>query len=320
MDIGVRIMIKAKANANIALIKYWGKKDEKLFLPYNSSLSLTLDCLHTITEVSESDEANDIFILDGTRASTQETAKISRFINFFRQDEKHIKVESYNAFPTAAGLASSASGFAALAVALNEYYGLNLDKQELSKITRQGSGSASRSLYGGFAIWQTGDHDSSYAYPLENTLDITMIIVIVNGQQKTVSSRDLMKKTVEESLYFEAWVKQNQQALEAMKKAIDAQDIHLVGQIAERNAMMMHATLLANKEPFFYIEPDSLRIIQAVQSLRHEGYVAYVTMDAGPNVKVITNRQDEEVVLKRLKELFSFEMLVGHAGEGAEIL
>lgn len=179
-------MIKAQANTNIALIKYWGKKDEELFLPYTSSLSLTLDNLYTQTSVEYSNSESDIFILDNQIMDEKEVLKISKFIDLFRDDNKKIKVVSENNFPTAAGLASSASGFAALATALNKFYKLNLSKEELSKLTRKGSGSASRSLFDKFVIWKTGDDDTSYAYHLPSKLDIEMIFVIVDENKKVI--------------------------------------------------------------------------------------------------------------------------------------
>ena len=176
---------RSKANANIALIKYWGKRDEELFLPYTSSLSLTLDALYTETEVSFVDSENDIFYLDDEIQGKKETEKISKFIDIFRKKsaiDRRVLVNSYNHVPTAAGLASSASGYAALAASLNKLFELNLDKKELSIITRKGSGSATRSLYGGIVEWHKGNSDeTSYAEKVDDgDFDLAMIIIVVN--------------------------------------------------------------------------------------------------------------------------------------------
>ena len=319
---GVSSMTKAKAHANIALIKYWGKKDDELFLPFTSSLSLTLDQLYTITSV-EIDEAltEDIFVLNGVIQDKNETMKISKFVDFFRKNNRFVRIESFNSFATAAGLASSASGYAALAKALNHEFGWNYSNQELSRITRKGSGSATRSLFGGFAVWQTGNDESSYGYPLNIDMDIVMVIGVVNDTKKSQSSRSMMKTTVTQSAYFKAWVQQSEIDYKEMMTAVERRDLVRIGKIAERNAMMMHATLLANEVPFFYLQPKSLEIIQLVQELREQGVLAYYTMDAGPNVKIITNSNYQEQVIKQLTAILDDkQIIIAKPGPGATVL
>ena len=319
---GVSSMTKAKAHANIALIKYWGKKDDELFLPFTSSLSLTLDQLYTITSV-EIDEAltEDIFVLNGVVQDKNETMKISKFVDFFRKNNRFVRIESFNSFATAAGLASSASGYAALAKALNHEFGWNYSNQELSRITRKGSGSATRSLFGGFAVWQTGTDESSYGYPLNIDMDIVMVIGVVNDTKKSQSSRSMMKTTVTQSAYFKAWVQQSEIDYKEMMTAVERRDLVRIGKIAERNAMMMHATLLANEVPFFYLQPKSLEIIQLVQELREQGVLAYYTMDAGPNVKIITNSNYQEQVIKQLTAILDDkQIIIAKPGPGATVL
>ena len=319
---GVSSMTKAKAHANIALIKYWGKKDYELFLPFTSSLSLTLDQLYTITSV-EIDEAltEDIFVLNGVVQDKNETMKISKFVDFFRKNNRFVRIESFNSFATAAGLASSASGYAALAKALNHEFGWNYSNQELSRITRKGSGSATRSLFGGFAVWQTGNDESSYGYPLNIDMDIVMVIGVVNDTKKSQSSRSMMKTTVTQSAYFKAWVQQSEIDYKEMMTAVERRDLVRIGKIAERNAMMMHATLLANEVPFFYLQPKSLEIIQLVQELREQGVLAYYTMDAGPNVKIITNSNYQEQVIKQLTAILDDkQIIIAKPGPGATVL
>lgn len=315
-------MTKAKAHANIALIKYWGKADEKLVLPYTSSLSLTLDALYTVTEVAidRSLEA-DSFSLNGKLASRSEQEKITRFVDLFRKDNLNVRIASENFFPTAAGLASSASGFAALATALNREFGHDYDAKSLSRLTRRGSGSASRSLFGGFAVWQRGDDETSFAFGLDEVMDIEMVIAVVSSDRKERSSRSLMSQTVRESAYFQAWVEQNSSDLEAMRTAIAAKEIDRVGRIAERNAMMMHGTLLALEEPFLYFRPDTLRVIDLVLACRADGLSAYYTMDAGPNVKIITKSADRDEIVRRLQTLLPADrIMVAKPGPAAEVL
>src|SRR5690625_3856942 len=164
----------AKAHTNIALIKYWGKRDESLILPTNNSLSLTLDAFYTTTKVQfDLELEEDIFNLDGQVVQGVQYDRVKQFLDMIRAyaDQLNIfaKVDSTNTVPTAAGFASSASGFAALAAASTHALGLDLSDQELSRLTRMGSGSACRSIYGGFAEWEQGqkeDGSDSYAVPI----------------------------------------------------------------------------------------------------------------------------------------------------------
>lgn len=310
-------MATVKAHANIALIKYWGKEDENLFLPSTSSLSMTLDALHTITTVQLSTNDSDLFILNDKIQSSEETSKVSRFVDLFRKDNQKVIINSTNNFPTAAGLASSASGYAALSLALNYEFDHQLSLRDLSKLTRRGSGSASRSLYGGFVKWTKGNNDTSVATPIDSELEMEMIIVIVNAEKKTGGSRAMMKKTKEQSRYFDSWLSYNDRDLQEMEAAIIHGDLNQVGRLAERNAMMMHATMLAIDEPFFYLQPDSLRVIQIVKECREKGLLAYYTMDAGPNVKIITTPKDREAILKHLGD---FRTIVAKKGPGAQLI
>lgn len=306
---------RSKANANIALIKYWGKRDEELFLPYTSSLSLTLDALYTETEVSFVDSENDIFYLDDEIQGKKETEKISKFIDIFRKKsaiDRRVLVNSYNHVPTAAGLASSASGYAALAASLNKLFELNLDKKELSIITRKGSGSATRSLYGGIVEWHKGNSDeTSYAEKVDDgDFDLAMIIIVVNSNKKEVSSREAMKITVSTSPLYEAYVEDSALDLIEIKKAIENKDIKKIGEISEHNAMKMHSTILSSNPPMLYFEGDSLIAINKIKELREKGYDVYYTMDAGPNVKIVTRKTQAESIKKELLEIFDESKII----------
>ena len=180
--------VTARAHTNIALVKYWGKEDEELIIPQNNSLSLTLDHFYTDTTVQfDPDLTADQFTLNG---QAQETTKITKFLDIIRQmasSQLFARVESTNHVPTMAGLASSASAYAALALAGSKALGLDLSSKDLSRLARRGSGSACRSIYGGFVEWQKGDSDqTSYAVPLVENLDwdLKMIAIVVNDKQK----------------------------------------------------------------------------------------------------------------------------------------
>lgn len=316
--------VTARAHTNIALIKYWGKKDKKLFLPYNSSLSLTLDAFYTDTTVQFSDQ--DQFYLNHQLQDEAATKKVFHFVDLFREVSQNLTpicIQSVNHVPTAAGLASSASAYAALAMALNELLGLHFDRQTLSTYARRGSGSATRSLFGGFVEWQKGDSNTtSYAVPIDSAQwDIAMLICLVNGQEKRVSSREGMQRTVETSPFYPAWIASSEQDLAEMKQAIAQRHFTDLGEIAEHNALKMHATMLSANPPFTYFEPKSIATIQRVQQLREEGIPCYLTMDAGPNVKIICQSADIEAIQERLTDLFTpREMIIAHPGPEASII
>lgn len=317
----------ARAHTNIALIKYWGKRDEAQFLPVNSSLSLTLAGLYTDTLVRFDETLNqDQFCLNGKVQGEKETAKISRFLDLFRKEagwNTPALVESINHVPTAAGLASSASAFAALATAANLASGLGLDTQTLSTYARRGSGSATRSLYGGFVEWNKGTSSTdSYAIPVDDaSWDIGMVIIAINRSAKKVSSREGMKLTIETSPFYPAWAQEAEQDLTAIKEAIQQRDFQRTGEIAEWNAMKMHATMLASNPPLSYWEEGSIKALRAVQGLREAGILCYATMDAGPNVKVLCRLSEAELIRGTLLNHFDeSQLLITGPGEGTRML
>lgn len=296
---------RSKANANIALIKYWGKRDEELFLPYTNSLSLSLEELYTITEVEFTNENQDIFYLDDKIQGFEETKKISKFIDRFREisnNNSRVLIRSFNHVPTAAGLASSASGYAALSLALNKLFNLNLSKKDLSIITRKGSGSATRSIFGGVVEWYRGEDDgTSYAEKFDDgNFDIAMIVLVINSNKKEISSRIAMKNTVETSPLYQAYVEDSKNDLEKIKIAIKNRDFKKIGEISESNAMKMHATILSSNPPMMYFEKGSIDAIKKVHELRKKGFDVYYTMDAGPNVKLIVRKTEIEQIMKEL--------------------
>lgn len=320
---------RCRAHTNIALIKYWGKRNNDLFLPMNSSLSLTLDAFYTDTSVTlDSKLETDEFFLNGTKQDKDETKKISRFLDLFRQtadSNVHAKIESYNHVPTAAGLASSASAFAALAGAANTAWQLNLDKQTLSTYARRGSGSSTRSIYGGLVEWTMGEGDiseSSHAIEIDDaSWDIGMIVIAINKHKKKLSSRVGMKLTVDTSPFYPVWVTEAKKDLIAMKEAIKQKDFIKLGEITESNGMKMHATMLGATPPISYWEPDSVKAINKVKEIRNNGIPCYVTMDAGPNVKVLCRQSQMSDILDKLKESFTNDQLICSAvGEGIKQL
>lgn len=317
---------KVKAHANIALVKYWGKKDEDLIIPFNSSISMTLKEFFTITEVEKIYSDQDEFYLNGSIQNEKETKKISEFIDLFRKlakDYSRVRVSSKNYFPTAAGLASSASGFAALAGALNEIFELKLDKTDLSKMARRGSGSATRSIFGGLVEWEKGhDHETSFGKKIDDgNWDIGMIAVILSDKKKKVLSRVGMAQTVRSCPFYTAWVESAESDLEDMKQAISERNINRIGEIAESSALKMHATMMATQPSIIYMQEETLTVIRMVKEMREDGIVAYFTMDAGPNLKIITNSEFKDKIIERLSRFISKDRLVySEVGPDIELL
>jgi diphosphomevalonate decarboxylase len=311
--------VPTRYETNIALIKYWGKRDEKLFLPMNSSLSITLDRFYTETTVEFKEELkSDILLLNNKPAGEAEANKVFRFLDNIRQlagTKIYASVTSENKVPTAAGFASSASGFAALAAAGAKALNLNLNEKELSILARQGSGSACRSIYGGYVEWKKGeraDGVDSYGNQLlsEKDWNISIISVLVESNQKKVSSREGMKRTVDTSPFYSGWLNTVEKDLEKAKEAIRNRDFHSLGEVAEANALKMHATMLGADTPVLYWQSGTMEVIHKVQSIRAEGIQAYFTIDAGPNVKVLCFPKDEQKVRNVLIGLPSVKQII----------
>lgn len=307
----------ARAHTNIALIKYWGKRDKELFLPMNSSLSLTLDAFYTDTKVVFDPELTaDEFYLNGMLQKEKEILKISRFLDLFCEyigERAFARVESLNFVPTAAGLASSASAFAALALATATALDLDLSPATLSTLARRGSGSSTRSLFGGFVEWDMGTgSEDSMAHPIDDAdWDIGMVVLAVNTGPKKIASREGMDHTVTTSPFYSAWVETAKQDLVDIKAAIASRDFEKLGQITEHNGMKMHATTLSANPPFTYWSADSLVAQEAVRQVREAtGLSAYMTMDAGPNVKVLCRASQMDELVAELAKVFPREKII----------
>ncbi|MBU3851757.1 MAG: diphosphomevalonate decarboxylase [Candidatus Paralactobacillus gallistercoris] len=318
----------ARAHTNIALVKYWGKKDQKLIIPFNNSISLTLAPFYTDTKVTF-DEAliADQLIINGQLQTSMATQRVHNFLDIVRQMAgipTFAKVTTINHVATAAGLASSASGFAALALAASRAAGLHLTKSALSRLARRGSGSACRSIYGGLVEWQRGSDDlTSLAVPIEEQIDwgLQMIAIVLDSHTKKISSRNGMANTVATSPYYDAWVKVANDDARKMRAAIAAHDINQIGIIAQNNALKMHATTMAANPGFTYLQPQTLKTMQIITNLQQQGLTCYYTMDAGPNVKVICDKAQTNLLLHELRKYFNEQqLLVARPGVGAHLI
>lgn len=314
-----------RAHTNIALIKYWGKANAELRLPLMSSLSMTLDAFYTDTSVEKTNDEN-AFYLNGQKQDSKQSQRVFSYLTKLQNKfgyHDNLIVKSVNHVPTSAGLASSSSAFAALAAAFCQYYNIQVDKKELSRLARIGSGSACRSIFGGFSVWQKGDSDaSSYAYALDEhpQMDLHLLAVELNTNQKKISSTSGMKEA-QSSPFFNPWLERNETELNQMIAAIKNDDFTALGELAELNANEMHAINLTAQPEFTYFEPNTIRAIKLVEDLRKEGIECYYTIDAGPNIKILCRLRNSKEIIERFKLVFNnVNIVIANFGPGITYL
>jgi len=323
----------AVADANIALVKYWGKRNKKLMLPHNSSISMTTDGLSTLTTVEfDKKYKEDIFILNGNKfkkGSEEYDEYIGVFLNFVREFSKinlKVKIVSQNNFPSTAGLASSAAGFAALATAINKSLNLGLSQTELSILARRGSGSATRSIFGGFVEWKKGEREDgsdSFAeqiVPSGYWPEFKMIIGITSKKEKKIKSRAGMAQTVKTSPYYKVWLESVNEDLKKVKEGILERNFPLVAKTAEENCLKMHALMMTARPSVIYWNKGTIEIIHSVLNWKGEGLETYFTIDAGPQVKILCLEKDIDGVRKRLRDIENLkDIIITKPGRGVRI-
>jgi diphosphomevalonate decarboxylase len=299
----------AQAHPNIAFIKYWGNRDEMLRLPSNGSISMNLGDLFTKTSVSfDNSNQEDSLTIDGKIAEPTQTARVSQFLDLVRQmanRSQFARVESENNFPSGAGIASSSSAFAALALAASAAAGLNLDEETLSRLARRGSGSACRSVPGGFVEWSAGDKDeSSFAKTIAQPeyWDLVDCIAVVNEEHKGVGSTQGHALASTSPLQA-ARVQSSSDRLDICRRAIIARDFEALAQIVEMDSDMMHAVMMTSRPPLHYWLPASVAIMQGVRAWRGTGLPACYTVDAGPNIHVLTIADSANKVVRQLTQI-----------------
>lgn len=300
--------ITVKASSDVALIKYWGKKDEGLRLPENGSLSMVLAGLDTITTVEfREDLTQDEVEIQG-ETEVGESSRVIRHLDRVRQlagIHTFAKVVSNNTFPRGTGLSSSGSGFAALTLAATKAAGLNLNQKELSILARQGSGTACRCVCGGFVEWRDGEtSDTSYSETLfpPDHWDLRDVVAVVDEGRKTVSST-AGHTTARTSPFFEARQAHVKAKLEAVRLALAEKNFTQLGEIVEAEALEFHSILLTSQPPLIAWYPGTIEVMLEVQKLRREGVECYFTINTGFNVHVLTLPEFETQVEVRLKEL-----------------
>ena len=314
----------AKANANIALIKYWGKADNEENLTAVPSLSMTLAGLCTTTTVDfrPAATADEVF-LDGEAANGRAKQRVVDVLERVREAAGHklkARVDSRNNFPTAAGLASSASGFAALVLAARSAADLPLDSKVASDWARRASASAARSIYGGYVSLQAR---ALSAEPLraEKTLPLSLVVAVTREGPKSVGSTGGMIRTANTSPYYSAWVRSSVDIFDRARAALLAGDFTTLGELMEHSTFLMHASMMTAVPAIMYWEPASLSAQASVRQLRKESIEAYFTMDAGPHVKVLCRPDNEALVASALENTNGVLRVIRcQLGEGARIV
>lgn len=317
----------AVANANIAFVKYWGDADPALHLPANPSISMNLDGLSTVTTVAflAGQEADEV-IVDGTPAGDRGLRRVTAHLDRVRalaRTELRTRVVSRNNFPAGAGLASSASAFAALTLAATAALGLTLPEDALSALARLGSGSACRSIPPGFIEWAAGDsHETSVAHSIAppGHWPLCDCIAIVSTAHKAVGSAEGHARAPSSPLH-RARVEGATARVAACRVAIMARDLPALGKAMEADTVMMHAVTMTSRPPIYYWTPVTLRIIRAVIAWRDEGLPVYYTVDAGPNVHCLCEEANAAEVTRRLEALPGVQQVrVTRPGRGAVLV
>ncbi|TFK44153.1 GHMP kinase [Crucibulum laeve] len=326
----------ASAPVNIACIKYWGKRDTKLILPTNSSLSVTLDQDHlrsTTTSRADPSFEKDRLWLNGKEEEIKDGGRMSTCIKEMKRLRKQevedknpaepklssfsVHISSFNNFPTAAGLASSASGFAALVSSLAQLYQLPVSPSTLSLIARQGSGSACRSLYGGFVAWEMGsavDGSDSLAIevaPQSHWPDIHALICVVSDDKKGTSSTSGMQRTVETSPLLQHRINHVvPQRMKDISTAILARDFDSFARLTMADSNQFHAVALDTEPPIFYMNDVSRSIISLIVEYNRlslaagGGYKAAYTYDAGPNAVIYAPKENIKEIIQLIVSYF----------------
>ena len=308
----------AYAHPNIALVKYWGKSSDELNIPATPSVALTLGGLRTTTRVAEASQ--DAVVLDGR---VVHDAKLHAWLIRLRRQFAlpPMRIESTSDFPANSGLASSASGFAALTVAISAAFELDLTLQEKCDWARQGSGSAARSLHGGFVALEPDERSCRVSQIKKaHDWDLYIVIAVTSKEAKSTGSTVGMTASRETSPYYDSWVNTTRNAYQEALQAINAKDFHALGEIAEASCRNMHALMLSTKPPLIYWNAATLACIREVEMLQAAGNNVFYTVDAGSHVKAVCELQHVAAVRDRFRELDGvYDVLLSPIGGAAKL-
>ena len=311
------------AHPNIAFIKYWGNTDESLRLPANGSISMNLAALETITKVEFTSSAvADRLTLNGNPVQGIQLDRVSSFLDLIRARsgiKLFAEVVSTNNFPSGSGIASSASGFAALALAGSTAAGLHLNENQLSALARRGSGSACRSIPSGFSEWVVGISDeSSYAHQLvpQDHWDLVDLILVLDDREKKVGSTT-GHSLAGTSILQTSRVNDTPRRLNNCRNAILTRDFDALADVIEEDCLLMHAVMMTSRPALFYWLPETMMIMEEVRRIRKTGIPAAFTIDAGANVHVITTKSYADSVRQAFNGISAIQKIISSSAGGA---
>ncbi len=314
---------EAQAQPNIALIKYWGKRDVEQNLPAAGSLSVTLDSLWTKMSVEFSDALRGDELVVNAASNEKMLPRISACLDRVAgADRPRASIESEGNFPIAAGLASSASAFAALVVAASNAAGKNRDTLPLARIAGAASGSAARSLFGGFVELQVGDTNIEVATIAEaGDWPLTVVIAVTEEGAKPVSSSEAMNRSAASSPFYSSWLEQQPADLKSARDAVLRKDFSQLAAVAEHNCLKMHSVMWGSRPPVVYWNSATLTCMEAVRRLQDDGHAVFFTIDAGPQLKAICLPDEAGLVRSALDACTGVvRTMVSGLGAGARLL
>jgi len=320
--------VTAVAHPNIALVKYWGKSDVERNIPAVGSLSITLDGLTTTTSVCFDPElGSDEFVLGGQDAPAM-VGRVSSCLDLLREragTDVYARVESENDFPTAAGLASSASGFAALVVAADAALGARLEPAGLADVARQASGSAARSIFGGFVelrLTTDGPRPTETRQILEpSKWPLRVAVAVTETGPKEVGSTEGMVRSEQTSPFYTAWVDSAEADLAEARAAIERRDFDALADVSESSCLKMHAVTMSSRPGLIYWNGTTVECIRRVRELRSDGVPVFFTVDAGPQVKAVCAAEVFDQVSAELAVIEGVQRVVASGlGQGARVL
>ncbi|MEN7343905.1 MAG: diphosphomevalonate decarboxylase [Pseudomonadota bacterium] len=317
--------VTAIAHPNIALVKYWGKDDLTRNLPATGSVSITLDTLMTRTTVAIAPDGKDRFELEG-REETAMAARTFRYLDaHLGADRPRLSITSENNFPTAAGLASSASGFAALVVAINALLDRHAAQSVMAQAAGAGSGSAARSLFGGFARLDkaTSDTDDIRVQQLAPAahFPLAVVVAVTAEGRKPIGSTEAMIQSRDTSPYYDRWVADQEGDLDTAENAILRQDFEALATVSEHSCLKMHAVMQTTQPSLLYWNAATIACMHEVSAMRRDGVGVFFTIDAGPQLKAVCLPADRDRVASALADVPGVKRLI-HAGlgDGARVI
>ena len=319
--------VTARAFANIALVKYWGKQPAAAGhdnSPATPSIALALDKLKTETIIERVDAPDDRFFINDKPADVFSSKRLAEYLNLWRKQkliDGYFIISSQNNFPTKAGLASSSSGYAALAMALSAFSKQKLNLAQLSRLARIGSGSAARSVTGGLSALPNTKNPAAKLILQAEDIPWGMVIALTNEIEKDIGSRPGMELSRKTSPYYESWIDCAERDYRNMLKAIKRLDFTQIGEIMEANSLAMHSCMMASRPALIYWNDATINILQTIKIWRKDGLETYATMDAGPHVALLGYKRDLNKIAARAAKVAGVKTVIKcHPATGASIV